>query len=126
MKLRDGWRSRCANLLLWDVLPDPGGVLSLLALILALWGLLSMDLAADGTVYGSILDAVMPSGMRGARLDVCVEAVLQSTVLVLPLVSAYLAGRHLVTRGDSLLPCFTLVGGGSLALFLCCGLVVAL
>ncbi len=102
------------GLLLREVLPDPGGILSfgLMVLILAAHLLVSPD--PWGGIFGTVLDW-FPQVLRGPFFDVCFEGFAQAFLLVGPVICLYAGLRHLFMQGDSLLPYITVAGGGFLS-----------
>jgi hypothetical protein len=95
-----------------DVVPDPGGLVSFAALLLAVCGFLAAVPGPGG--FSAPVVGMVPAGLRGPGADVLLEAFVQATLLVLPPSAAWAGVRHLSRRGDSLVPYLTVAGGAGI------------
>jgi hypothetical protein len=98
-----------------EVIPDPRGLVGFGFLALLIAGHLLAIPDREGRLFAG-LASLLPGGLRGPLVETCVDGVCQSVLLLGPLVSVYAALRHLALEGDSLIPYFTLLGGGFLTI----------
>ena len=113
LTLRPG--SPFRRILRCEVVPDPGGAASFGLLVLVVAAYLVAVPDSRGNLAGPLLGLV-PEVIRSPRLDAAVEGLLQAFLLIAPGAVTYAGLRHLLSRGDSLLPYLTVAGGGLLML----------
>jgi hypothetical protein len=100
---------RSGGFLAAEIVPDPWGAVSFGILVLVLAAYLSLGVGSGGIASGLLAAWGIA---EDARIGAVAEGFVQALLLVLPPACAYAGIRHLLARGDSLLPCFTVAGGG--------------